>query len=325
MRVLNLVPGEKVLIQRVHKPPLDQMLSARLQFRRSARLLFKRSAVCSSAQFQRASVDPVERYRAQLEHKAKEIGAASIDELKAKLEETIKAKRYEFNKVDPLKELEEYEQQAQVAAREKYEQNKLRDPRPIDLPEKPYKTLSSYIAVDKAQDLTPQEIEVIWAARFRHKDDSLTSVVPSSVWDKLARNARENPTFVLPLPREGDGMEMHYVQWAFVGPHTVHCMFTTLLEFKTHGEYARPHTTVVFHTELQEPKGLVLMSGTVEKDSSVGLPEAQLLLLNIQRFYGAMHDTPATQRRLKLLMDFTSGSKDFSVDKLVEEAQSLDS
>lgn len=284
-----------------------------------------RGAVCTSIHLQKASKEPVERYKEQLQRKAHEMGASSIEELKEKMKDVISEKRKEFDRVDPLKELEEFERKAAMEAQEKVgREGKIRDPRAPGIPEKPYKTMDSFIDVTKIKQLTPQEIEVIWKARFYNKDDTLISVVPAEAFQKMIKNARENPTFVLPLPRNDDGIEMHYVQWAFVGPTTVHCMFTTLLEFKTHGEFARPHTTVSFHTELEDAKGIVLMNGTVEKESAMKLPEAQLLLLNVQRFYGAMADTAVSQRRLQLLRDFTSGSPNFNVDKLVEEAQSLE-
>lgn len=298
-----------------------EMLRTRLTI---IRPLLTRGAVCTGIHLQRATRDPVEKYKAQLEKKAREVGAGSIDELKEKMKDTIKERREQFNRVDPLAELEEYERKCALEAQEKMKkEGKLRDPRAPGVPEKPYKTLDSYVATDKLQELAPETIGLIWRARFEQKEDALLSIVPADVFDKLFKNARENPIFVLPLPR-GDGTEFHYVQWAFVGPDTVHCMFTTLLEFKTHKEYARPHTTVSFHTELKQSKGIVLMNGHVEKESAVKLPDAQLLMLNIQRFYGAMSETETAKRRLQMLRDFTSGSPAFSFDQLIAEAQSLE-
>jgi len=221
--------------------------------------------------------------------------------------------------------LEEYERRQALEAKEKIsKEGKPRGPRKDGTPEKPYKTLNSFVDVAKVSELPHKELEFIWKARFQSQDNALISMVPSEVFDKLYKNARENPIFVLPLPRGEDGIELHYIQWQFVGPNTIHCMFTTLLEFKTHKEFARPHTSLIFHTELKDSNGVVLMNGNVEKDSAVKLPEAQLLLLNVQRFYGALAETEATKRRVQLLKDFTAGSSDFSVDALVAEAQSLE-
>lgn len=256
------------------------------------------------------------------------VGASDLDDLKEKLKDKIEETRKQFNKVDPLTELEEYEKRQALEAQEKKSQEHNIRKRDQSTPEKPYKTLNSFVDVDKISELPHKELEFIWKARFQSQDNALMSVVSADVFDKLYKNARENPTFVLPLPREvegqNDAFELHYIQWQFVGPNTVHCMFTTLLEFKTHKEFARPHTSLIFHTEFQQSKGLVLMNGTVEKDSAIKLPEAQLLLLNVQRFYGALAESEASKRRTQLLKDFTSGSPNFSVEALVAEAQSLE-
>lgn len=72
-------------------------------------------------------------------------------------------------------------------------------------------------------------------------------------------------------------------------------MLTSLAEYKLHKEYAKPHTTLMFHQELVADTGIVLMNGRVEEDVPLSMDEAQLLLLNVQRFYGG---TP-NQRLLK--------------------------
>lgn len=251
------------------------------------------------------------------------LGAKDVDELKEKLKDTIKEQKLEFSKIDPLKELEDYEKKQMQKAQKS---EKLRDPRSPEIPKAPYKTLNSFIVLEKLNPLSKVEIEYLWRVRFDKVDNSLIACIDSAVFDKLYKNARENPIFVLPIPRgEGDnaGFELHYIQWSFVGPNTVHCMFTTLLEFQTHGEFARPHTSLSFHTELKDSKGIVLMNGNVESDTAVTVQDAQLLLLNLQKFYANLNDNDISKRRLQLLRNFTSG-KDFSVDELIKESQSLE-
>jgi len=97
-----------------------------------------------------------------------------------------------------------------------------------------------------------------------------------------------------------------------------------LAEYKLHNEYAKPHTTLMFHQELVDETGLVLMNGQLEKDSLMTLDEAQLLVLNVQRFYGGLTESLGSARKLALLKAFTSGSEDFDMDKLIEEAASFD-
>ncbi len=128
----------------------------------------------------------------------------------------------------------------------------------------------------------------------------------------------------MPLLKEGQGHEMHFLQWCFMGPNTTHLLITTLGDYQLHGEYARPHTTLMFHHELHEPKGVFLMNGTVEKDSGIKMSEAQLLVLNTQRFYGSKQDNSRAQKRLKMIHDFNTGDPNFKVDELITESETMD-
>lgn len=71
------------------------------------RLALPRSSILRS--FATKPETPLEKYKLKLEQKAKEVGALNVDELKEKLKDEIEAKKKEFNAVDPLKELEDYE------------------------------------------------------------------------------------------------------------------------------------------------------------------------------------------------------------------------
>ncbi|SCW03792.1 LAFE_0G18316g1_1 [Lachancea fermentati] len=276
-----------------------------------------------------------ERYQEKLLEKAKSEGFDSIEKLKEHQKEEIEQRKKQLNRIDPLKELEEYEQ------RMKMSQNNIKaaeargaiDP---NQPKTPFKTLDSFLKVDKIKDLSKQEIEFLWRARWASKENVMNAVVPREVFEKMLKNIKEAPTFVLPLPRivetgstEKDnneqGMELHYVQWQFAGPCTIHCIITSLAEYKLHQEFAKPHTTFQFHQDLADEKRIVLMNGQVETDSNVSLQDAQLLLLNIQRFYGAMGEQTSTaKQRVKLLHDFSKGSQDFSVELLISLAQSME-
>lgn len=266
-----------------------------------------------------------EKYQQKLAERAKALGVNSVDELKDKLKEEIEAKKKEFNALDPLKELDEYERQQA----EKLKQKKQLDPTkrgPIDSskPQAPYKTLQSFVDVDKVKDLPEKELKFIWRARFQTKERALHATLSATQFANLFKNAFKNPNFILPLPKEGDGYEMHFVQWAFVGPYTTHCMLTSLAEYKLHKEFAKPHTTLMFHQELVDDSGIVLMNGQVEDDVPISLDEAQLLVLNVQRFYGALTDSSGSERKLALLRAFTEGNQNFDMAKLIEEAASLD-
>lgn len=305
----------------------SQITSA--QFQRVVRA----SAAQSSTHYSTESLE--QKYKDKLLEKAREQGFATIEEFKDSLKDELQKRKQELNKIDPLKELEDYEQRTKMTS------NIAKSRGPIDpsSPKQPYKTLDQYLAVEKMKDLSKQECEFLWRARWANKDNVLNAVVPIDIWGKMYTLARQNPIFVLPIPREvpidasressadakEPAMELHYIQWQFVGPNTIHCIMTTLAEFKLHNEYAKPHTTLQFHLDLKEDKNIVFMNGQVEKDANVTLPDAQVLLLNIQRFYGAMgQDSGNAKKRVQLLKDFTSGSPDFSIESLIALSQSID-
>lgn len=276
----------------------------------------------SSLRFNSSSV--YQKYQEKLQEKAKKLGFKSVEELNESLKSELETKKKELNAIDPLKDLQGFEEeQAQKMAKNmKDHQIKIRNPIPKDAPEVPYKTLNSFIDVDKIKELNKQEIEFIWRARFQKDDRSLVGVLSATQFAQMYALGFKYKTFVLPLPKDTDGYEMHFVQWAFVGPQTAHCMLTTLAEYKLHKEYAKPHTTLMFHQELAMDKDVVLMNSHIEKESNVSLEEAHLLILNIQRFYGAMKSTSAS--KIDLLHSFNSGDDKFDMEKLIEEATSFD-
>lgn len=277
---------------------------------------------------------PAERYSGKLLERARREGFISVEEFLDSRKGIIEEKKKELDTIDPLKELEEYEERMMMS-QNKAGFTKSKGPVSAGATRLPYKTLDSFIKVDKIKELSKQEIEFLWRAKWMGKEESLCAVAPADVFGKMLGVAKQNPTFVLPLPRvmEGEtedgepkeGNELHYIQWQFVGPHTTHCMITSLAEYKLHKDFARPHTVVQFHSDLAQDKGLVLMNGHVEKDTNVSLQDSQLLLLNIQRFYGAVNDqTPIEQQRLRILRAFTSGSPDFNVEILISLAQAME-
>ncbi|AAS51741.2 ADL179Cp [Eremothecium gossypii ATCC 10895] len=298
-----------------------------------AALLNKRGLEPWTPRYWYSSKTVEDRYREKLLETARSKGFKTIEELKANLKDELEARKQKLNRIDPLKELEAYEQRTKMAENNA-KAARLRGPVDASTPRAPFKTLDSYLDVEKIRQLSKQEVEFLWRARWMNKDGVLNAVVPVDVFERMSGYARANPAFVLPLQRDATGageeqggqpVEMHYVQWQFVGPKTVHCIITSLAEFKLHKEFARPHSTFQFHLELADQKKVVFMNGQIESDSNVTLQDAQLLLLNVQRFYGAMGDaTQAAKQRIKILQDFTAGSVDFKVDDLIALAQSLE-
>ncbi len=171
-------------------------------------------------------------------------------------------------------------------------------------------------------DLAPQELEYIWRLRHASSPNSLTAVIPSGTYTRLASTARRHPQFILPLPREGDQpAEIHFLQWTFPTPTTSTVLFTHLAEYKLRGEYSQPHTTVTHHLDLQDSKGLVFLHGNVVQGRGVTVEEGKWLLMCLQKFYTAGEDTSGSRRRL--LERFSIGAEDFRIEDLLEEAEKI--
>ncbi|CCE81656.1 Piso0_002319 [Millerozyma farinosa CBS 7064] len=261
----------------------------------------------------------IQEYKDKLEKKAKELGLENVDGLKEKFKDEIEAKKKEFMAVDPLKELEKRQSEASQD-----KTIKVRSPIDKDMSKKPFKTLDSYIAVDKTKELPRKELEFIWRARFSNKENNVHAILDSKQFASMYSNAFKNPNFILPVPRGNEGYEMHFVQWSFAGPQTTHCMITTVVEYKLHKEFAKPHTTLTFHQELMESHDAVLMNGQTDPDANVSMDDAQLLVLNIQRFYGGVGSDDSVMKKVSLLRDFNSGKEDFPIDALIAEATKFD-
>ena len=294
------------------------------------------------------STDHSGLYREKLLKKAKEYGFDSIEQLKDHLSDQINKQKMEFNKIDPLKELDRFKQSNPLDTRttgkirEQFKKNvNNHSGSESNNGNAPFKTLDSYMDLNKLKSLTSQQIEYLWRAKWSMRENSLVAVIPSNVFKKFHSFTKENPIFVLPIPRklnscnsntkdniiknDSKGMELHYIQWNFPDLNTSHCILTSLAEYKLHNQFARPHIILEFHSELNETKGIVLMNGQVEKDCNVTLQNAHYLLLNIQRFYGAMGiESKISQERLNLVKQFNKGSKSFNVDKLIELSQSME-
>lgn len=264
----------------------------------------------------------LQKYKDQLLKKAKELGVSNIDELREKYKDQIEKVRSELGAVDPLETIKKWEQEQEKEKSDGSVIN-VRSPRDKTAEKAPYKKLDDYIDVEKVKPLPRDQIELIWKTRFQNDPRSLHAVINNQQFEEITQNASEYPFFLLPLPKtnekdEHKGYQLEFVQWSFVGANTIHCLFTSLAEYKLHGEFAKPHVVLSFHQDLKNDKDIVLMNGLNEKDGGLTTQEAQLLVLNLQRFYNGKD-----QKRLALVKDFNTGSENFSVDKLISEATTV--
>lgn len=263
------------------------------------------------------NAEVLNKYKKQLEQKAKDLGVSDLNELKEKFKDKIEKTKIELGAEDPLKQVLEWEKQQ----KEKSTDGSVINVRKIDEKKEklPFKVLNDFIDVDKAKGLPVDDIKMIWKHRFLNKERALHATLDNRQFADIYANAYRYPNFVLPLPKpHNDGYELEFVQWAFVGPNTIHCMFTTLAEYKLNKEFSRPHTTLIFHQEFSQDKDLVLMNGVSEKEGGLSMDEAQLLAVNLQRFYSGKFP-----QMTKLLKEFNEGSPEFNVEELIKEATSV--
>ncbi|KAI0401217.1 ATP11-domain-containing protein [Xylaria palmicola] len=278
-----------------------------------------------------------EKYREKLDRKAHAEGLRDIGELKAAYADRIQdLKKRDSISVPGLDALLADEQPP---------------PPPPPQPQAPQpptqrptaqgsvKPLSEILDLPKARGLPVKELSDAWRLGHASSDKSLCAVIPTPTYRALERTARAHPTFVLPVPREGQGAEIHFLQWVFdAASRTSTVLFTQLAEFKARGEFAQPHTSVTHYADYgegeagasaglvglsrEENQGVVLMSGSVVEGRGASADDARLLVMLMQLFYGET-GLGGDLAKKKLLAEFTKGDGNFSVERLLEESEKL--
>lgn len=115
------------------------------------------------------------------------------------------------------------------------------------------------------------------------------------------------------------------MEFKFPKPKVTHIIFTSLLEYKTHGEYARPHTTIMHFEDFSDERGIVLMRGEMDPTlKAVSQDDARLLVMHVQKLYGSDPEHEKAKTRRKLIEDFTKGSGDFDVNILMDELNRIE-
>ncbi|OAQ67933.1 F1F0 ATP synthase assembly protein Atp11 [Pochonia chlamydosporia 170] len=279
----------------------------------------------------------LDKYREKLNQKAKKEGHNSIDDLKSAYADKIDAER----KKDAI----EYPIPTIPQAPETPVSQPNRGPAPAQKAAKAtsvppsasgkaaIQSLDEIVDVEKIRELPEKELTAVWRLRHANSPHKLCAVIPTASYKAMEEMARQSPQFVLPVPHESQGAEIHFLQWTFdPASNTSTVLFTQLAEFKTRGEFAQPHTTVTHHLDLADDKGLVLMQGQTMEDRGVQPEHAKWLVMCLQRFYGAWESTESelegarkerADERKKLVQWFGNGDSRFSVEKLLEEAERM--
>ncbi|KAK5111561.1 hypothetical protein LTR62_004857 [Meristemomyces frigidus] len=282
-----------------------------------------------------------EKYRAKLEQKAREKGLKSVDDLKEEYQDSIKELRQKATvpganaplsaQAPPTPEKVDttipYQEPPPPSSQTAVSPNETASP-PVKKSSKDgVKSLDSFIDVEKTSALPPKEIESIWRLRHVQDGQSLCAIMKADTFSRIAATAKKHPQFILPLPREGQGAEIHFLQWTFPSQSTATVMFTHLAEFKLRGEYAQPHTIVTHHLDLAAKNNVVLLEGRVTENKGLTVDEGRWLLMCLQKFYGfeALSDRAAEskERRQRLMRQFSGGDEGFKVEELLEEAEKV--
>ncbi|KAL1956104.1 hypothetical protein VTO42DRAFT_7623 [Malbranchea cinnamomea] len=236
----------------------------------------------------------LDRYKEKLQRKAEEEGHGSISSLKEAYQDKINAVRAaEANRKVPGIDLPSSSSPAAAAAASSTSspsssslssQISKKQPttteRTTAVPG--IKPLSSYLNLEKVRALPAKEVEALW--RLRHASDprSICAAIPLATYNRLAKTARKNPQFLLPLPREvevpastldesktsrssaetsssTDGAttkttaaEMHFLQWGFHPPASPEA--SSISSSSPSSPTANTHTSTVIFTHLAQYK-----------------------------------------------------------------------
>nr|XP_006111512.1 ATP synthase mitochondrial F1 complex assembly factor 1 [Pelodiscus sinensis] len=170
------------------------------------------------------------------------------------------------------------------------------------------KTLDSVLNVEMVKEKTPEEIKQIWKQYFSARD-TVYAVIPAETFDLMWKRAQTCPSFLCALPRK-EGYEFFVGQWSGSELH-----FTALINIQTRGEAASSQLILYHYPELQEEKGIVLM--TAEMNSNfLSVPEAQCLANQAQLFYAT--DRPETYR---LVETFNHRPNEFKYMAVITELE----
>ncbi|RKP27834.1 ATP11 protein-domain-containing protein [Syncephalis pseudoplumigaleata] len=182
------------------------------------------------------------------------------------------------------------------------------------------KPLDAIVKLEMLMDKDAETIGKIWNQHHASKPGRLSALVPAETYRQMARRAREFPSFILPLPRE-QGAEFFWLQ--FSGHQ---CYFTSLAEYKLHGEQARPYLVLTHYPELIESKQIVLMRGELgdadgakEGQSTLMTSEdARLLVYLLQDFY-----VTGSEAKQKLVEQFHREPATFKFEELMDAVNRL--
>lgn len=193
--------------------------------------------------------------------------------------------------------------------------------------------MDSIVKLDLLLKEDNDKIVKIWT-QYHCDKDGIYAVIPVATYSKMYQTSQRYPLvrylcplkkfeklksskekkFILPLPQE-TGLEFFFLQF-----QSHQCNLTSLLEYKTKGENARPFLTITHYPELSESKGIVLMRGDINDKPKKMLTnsDAHYLAFALQQFYST--DDP---HKIKLVRLFNILPEKFDYHKLIKEMESV--
>ncbi|KAJ3222305.1 hypothetical protein HK099_002455 [Clydaea vesicula] len=233
------------------------------------------------------------------------------NKIKAKQEEILKNPTLKKQQEDKLKQAETERQQRRksFSERQKRRLSNKGDGNVVKL--------DTIVNLEKLKMESKDSIEAIWNQYHQSKEGFLSGVLTKEFFEKLINTSKQFPMFIIPLPRE-QGYEFFYLQ--FEGNRT---FFTSLLEFKTKQENAKPYLVLTNFTELKDTKNIVLMQGEIDVGEINGKQkltniEAQTLVYQMQNFY-----VIGGEKKIRLLEKFHKTPNEFDYQELLDEAERL--
>ncbi|KAI9772324.1 MAG: hypothetical protein M1840_001073 [Geoglossum simile] len=264
----------------------------------------------------------LEKYREKLDRKAKKEGVRDLEELRERYRERIERVRREEAAVASAEAIAAPPPPPPHAPSPSPTQQQKAAPPGI-------KPLSSILNLPKISALPPETISELWRLHHATIPNTLSASIPLTTFATITTLAQQHPSFILPLPRPSPDspasppLEIHFLQWNFPTLQHPTLLLTSLADYKLHGEYATPHTTLTHYLDLASSKDLVLLRGDVMPDRGVSVEDARWLVMCLQKFYGPQGEMDGGKRR-GLLEAFTSGDGGFRVEDVVKEVERID-
>ncbi|KAL9551898.1 hypothetical protein MBANPS3_004035 [Mucor bainieri] len=194
-------------------------------------------------------------------------------------------------------------------------------------------TLDKVVKLDLLAKESKESIAKIWTQHYADKD-GITAIIPVDTYSTMYQVSQKYPLvsshpllclgniidcsiplqFILPMPRD-TGLEFFFLQF-----QAHQCNITSLLEYKTRGEKARPFLTITHYPELADTKGIVLMRGEINDNPKkmISAANAQFLAFAVQQFYST--NNPAS---IKLVETFNTLPEEFNYQDLIKAVENI--